>query len=519
MKTINVVSYQRVSTQKQETERQQKEIEDYCKIKKFNLITEFVEKESGLKEQRTELTNLLNFCKEKNNQVDYVMVVELSRLGRTKELLNTKDKLHSYGVGIIALKENLTSLNQDKTVNQNVNMIFGIMSSMNEYEVDVIKGRMRGGRITKTSQGFYMNNPKVAYGYIVENIRLVINPDEAGIINEMVEMFLSGKGTYTIAKHLNQKGIVTRLNKTWYPNVIYQILTNQNLIGKRIYLGVEYECPAILDQKTFDKIQERLKNNSNKQGINKKHDYLFDKQIIKCGVCGRFYYPTLRKGGKQSVYSCTSNIYPYTKCGNRGLGITKLENSITDYIFKYFSEIIVDQLKKQNFTSEIKKLEDNLNPRKIYLKKRLNREDILLEERLNGSISSEKYHEKLKVVKNEIENVNSEISKIEKEIDEINEVQKKQTDILEIEKLLKTDNANSKKYIRSIIDEITIYPADKVMSKYPNDHSFKLILKIQRQYFTIYLSHRSIGYEPIFPDYAKYKDFFKEYNYQPILLK
>lgn len=507
---MNVVAYQRVSTQKQETERQQKEISDYCKINKFNLITEFVEKESGLKEQRTELTNLLNFCENKNNQVDYVMVVELSRLGRTKELLNTKDKLHSYGVGIIALKERLTSLNPDKTVNKNVNMIFGIMSSMNEYEVDVIKGRMRGGRITKTSQGYYMGNPKFAYGYIIKDKKLVINPTEAAVINEMVQMFLGGKGTYSIAKYLNQKGVETRRKTKWFPTVIYQILTNENLIGKRVYLDVEYECPAILDKITFEKIQERLRNKANKQGINQKHEYLFNKQKIECGVCNRSYYPTVRKGGKGSVYSCTSKIYPFKPCGNRGIGITKIESSITDFVFKYFSEVIINNTKNKNFKNDIEKLESKLIENNTFLKKEKSKENILLDLLLNGSITDDVYKERLKIVKNEILNLSTKIEKIESELYAIKEIEKKQSNIEEIYKIFIKDGTNKKEYVTQIIDKIIIHPEpNKVMSNFSNDNCFRIEIIITGIAYTIYLSQRSKSYETEFDDEKIVKDALK----------
>ena len=155
-----------------------------------------------------------------------------------------------------------------------------------------------------------------------------------------------------------------------------------------------------------------------------------------------------------------------------------------------------------------------------FLKKELSKEDIAIEERLNNNLSSEKFTKNLNIIKREIEKLKSEINKIENERTELKEIERKQTDLEEIEKLLKTDKINSKKYVRSIIDQITIYPEpDKKMSSYSNDNCFKLILKIQRQYFTIYMSQRSKSYEPIFPDYAKYKEFFKEYGYQPILLK
>lgn len=509
MEPIKVVSYQRVSTQKQETDRQHKELIEFCDYKKYELVREFIEKESGLKDDRKELKSMLDFIKE-TPEIEFVIVNEFSRLGRTKDVLNTRDFLHSKKVGLISLKENLYSLNPDKTINSTTQMVLEILASVNSAEVDTIKYRMKSGRINKTSQGYWMGNPKYPYGYMIQEKRLVINPVESEVIHQMVEMYLNGKGTHQIAKYLNQKGIQTRTNKKWYPAVVYQILTNENLIGKRVYLGVEYDCPAILDKKTFNKVQETAGSKKNKQGINQKHEYLLDKQKIVCGVCGRSYYPNIRRGKTDSAYMCTSNIYPFVRCGNRGININKLESTITDYILKYYSEIIVENIKEQDFTNEIKSLTKTLKENSEFLKKEENKESILLDNLLNGNIKNEVYQQRIDIIKKEKIQLEGIISTTQKKLDEIKELERKSTNLHELSKQIQSDKTNARKYIRSIVDSVTLIPEpNKVMSNYKNDVCFKVVVEIGRTKNVLYLSHRSKSYEPVFPDYSKLKVAFE----------
>ena len=87
-----VVILARVSTDKQEYERQLVELRDYCAKVGWEVVREFANKVSGAKrnEERPEIVELIEFVK--SNDIRRVVCLEISRLGRnTLEALRTPD--------------------------------------------------------------------------------------------------------------------------------------------------------------------------------------------------------------------------------------------------------------------------------------------------------------------------------------------------------------------------------------------------------------------------------------------
>ena len=88
-----VVIYSRVSTDIQNTERQELNLIDYCKRNDLEVVKLYSEKISGIKksDDRPELKSLLMFVTDKTNRIDGVVVTEISRLGRRlSSVLDTK---------------------------------------------------------------------------------------------------------------------------------------------------------------------------------------------------------------------------------------------------------------------------------------------------------------------------------------------------------------------------------------------------------------------------------------------
>ena len=71
--------YIRVSTDKQEYDRQLNELKMYAKKEKIKIAYIFEEKESGFNSARPEYNKLMNLTKD---QIDIVLIWELSRLSR-----------------------------------------------------------------------------------------------------------------------------------------------------------------------------------------------------------------------------------------------------------------------------------------------------------------------------------------------------------------------------------------------------------------------------------------------------
>ena len=102
-----VVILARVSTDRQEYQRQVNELTDYCNRAGWNVEDTFCNKVSGAKtiEERQEIQDLIAYVKD--HKISRVVCLEISRLGRntlealqTSEDTNIKDKVN-YGLNLV----------------------------------------------------------------------------------------------------------------------------------------------------------------------------------------------------------------------------------------------------------------------------------------------------------------------------------------------------------------------------------------------------------------------------------
>ncbi len=439
MNKEKVVIYARVSSDSQELDRQINQLSDYCNKNDFKIIKIFQEKISGLKlsDERQELTNLLNFVSVKENDISGVIIWEISRLGRKiSDVYNTIEKLNILKIFVYSFNDRLRTINPDKSINHSSNLILNIMASLGQMERETTISRSKSGLLNSALNGFASGGKYLPYGFRKENKRLVIDKIEEKVIILIFNLYLEGNGTTLICNHLNEKGIPTRYNKIlnenetitrnnftkgkndykWVDGTIYSILTNHLYKGIRIYNETDnvgniikthsIPSPKIIDEEIFDEVQKRLKENYNKIGINQTHKYLFDRQLIFCGICKLNYHPHKRTNGKDNRYICLSRRYKKT-CGNTGIGIDKLNNSVWYFIRR--SENLKRELKKSIDNSKIKINIENLileisKLNKIIDNLNLN-ENQLLDLYLDGRFSNEILNERIQLLKDKRINV------------------------------------------------------------------------------------------------------------------
>ena len=142
-----VVILARVSTDKQEYQRQVNELTDYCRRVGWSVESVFSNKVSGAKrmEERAEIMDLIAYVKE--NEIDKVVCLEISRLGRnTLEALKVIQCLNENGVSLYVKNYNLETLNPDGRVNPVASLICTILLEIASMERLTIKERMASGR-------------------------------------------------------------------------------------------------------------------------------------------------------------------------------------------------------------------------------------------------------------------------------------------------------------------------------------------------------------------------------------
>ena len=137
---MSKIGYIRVSTEPQETARQQEIMCDYQVDRIFS------EKLSGVNTDRPQLRAMLDYVREG----DTLYVESISRLGRsTKDLLNIIDTLTDKGVTLISHKEKIDTYTPTGI------FMLTVFAALSQLEREQLKQRQREGIETAKTQGKY----------------------------------------------------------------------------------------------------------------------------------------------------------------------------------------------------------------------------------------------------------------------------------------------------------------------------------------------------------------------------
>lgn len=146
-KMDKVVIFARVSTDRQEYQRQLVELREYCAKAGWQVVREFASKISGAKrnDERPEIMEMIDYIKA--NAIDRVVVLEISRLGRnTLEALKVIQNLNDNGVSLYIKNYNLETLTPSGQVNPVASLICTILIEIAQMERLTIRERMTSGR-------------------------------------------------------------------------------------------------------------------------------------------------------------------------------------------------------------------------------------------------------------------------------------------------------------------------------------------------------------------------------------
>ena len=137
---MSKIGYIRVSTEHQETARQQEIMCDYQVDRIFS------EKLSGVNANRPQLKAMLEYVRED----DTLYVESISRLGRsTRDLLNIIDTLTDKGVTLVSHKENID------TDTPKGKFMLTVFAALSQLEREQLKLRQREGIEIAKAQGNY----------------------------------------------------------------------------------------------------------------------------------------------------------------------------------------------------------------------------------------------------------------------------------------------------------------------------------------------------------------------------
>lgn len=299
--------YCRVSTEDQEKEGSSLDTQrEACLVKAEELGYEvpddlnFTETYSGLTLDRPLLSKLrYRAC---NGDIQAIIVLKPDRLSRVGEdilLLAKEFKLNS--MKLILVQEQWDDTLQGKLVA----FMLGWAAEM--YVSSTVEATRRAKKKLVENGIFPQGTGKGLYGYKwdKENKKRIPIEHEAETVKRIFTMLGGGISCFSVAKTLNEKGVLTKSGCKWHPRTIQRIATNMAYIGMT-YFGktsgsqktklvkqpeenwklLPNATPAIINKELFDQVQKIREQDREFHRAKSKHDYLL-RSHIKCGYCSR----------------------------------------------------------------------------------------------------------------------------------------------------------------------------------------------------------------------------------------
>lgn len=192
---MKVGIYARVSTDEQKTNDQQiEELKEYCKLYKHEIVAEYRDKESGLTTKRKDFKRMLKDVE--NHNIEGIVVWKFDRLSRSlMDLNNIVNFFKEHNVQLLSKHELVdTSKPEGK-------LLFNILGSIAEFEVDTIRKRTELGLKRAKREGKLCHRPRKEID--VKKVKKGI--EDGYTLEEIARM---QKMTYvTLKKRLDESGL------------------------------------------------------------------------------------------------------------------------------------------------------------------------------------------------------------------------------------------------------------------------------------------------------------------------
>ena len=166
-----VVIFARVSTNGQDYDRQINELTALAQKNDWKVSAIFSEKISGAKKntERKELSKMIEYINA--NNIDMVIVTELSRLGRdTLQVLEVIENFNKLGISLYIQNYHIETLTEDGKINSMSQFLITILAEVARMERKTIRERVESGYNNYRANGGKVGR-KVGYRKSDEEIK------------------------------------------------------------------------------------------------------------------------------------------------------------------------------------------------------------------------------------------------------------------------------------------------------------------------------------------------------------
>lgn len=354
MKGNRVATYARFSSSLQREESiqaQERAMKKYCEDNGYIIVASYRdEARSATSDNRPQFLQAI--ADSGKNMFDILLVHKLDRFSRNRyDSAIYRSKLKKNGVRVHSVLERLDDSPESI-------ILEALLEGMSEYYSRNLSREVSKGLLENFYAGKFTGG-LTPYGFSVdENMKYIINEEEAPAIRLAFSMYAKGRGYSEILKTLDEKGYKSRKGEPFSKAWLNSALRNEKYHGVYVYRkqnprrnsfnhGMSTEtlrmvggCPAIVSDELFEKVQHQMKLNSyycfREAEKVAKGGFPLLRGITFCGECGKRMAINTRTSGRKkeqvSTYRC---FLPKHVCRNREFNKKYLEDYVVMLLEKY----------------------------------------------------------------------------------------------------------------------------------------------------------------------------------------
>lgn len=415
---MKAVILARVSTREQEEghsiDAQIMRLRKYCEKKELEIIQEFVFVESSTRGDRPEFYKMIDFIKQQKQKVALVCD-KVDRLQRSFKEVPILEELRRAGK--LVLHFNVEGQVLDENANSSQIMAYQMFVMMAENYTNCISDNVKRSFEKKLQEGTILGTAPIGYLNTKDEngkTTVILDSQRAFLVKKIFEEYSTG--VYSL-KELRNKTIEWGLKNKTKSNTYLSVSQIDKILKDSFYYGLmkrkglyyQHIYKPLISKELFLACQNVREGRSKVYAKETRTPFIF-KGLIKCKHCGCSISPEIKKG--KYVY-LRPNSKPNCNCKT-----IKEEEAlkVVNKVFKsmYFAPELLQDLKstlrasvdakKDYNSSAVRTLQRQYNE----IQKKL---DVLLEVRLEQSITKDEYDKKSNALRAEQYNIETRLSK------------------------------------------------------------------------------------------------------------
>ena len=325
------VAYARYSSAGQRDvsiEQQLADIRAFAKREGYTLVHEYADHaRSGFKNAAARTAFQSMMAAAESGSFDTVISWKVDRFGRNREESALfKGRLRRFGVKVLYAMEPIPEGSAGV-------LLEGMLEATAEWYSRQLSENVTRGMVDNAQRCLYNGTKVIGYARGPDG-HYAILPEEAAVVRNIFDLYVSGWSAARICKQLNDQGLKTSRGEAFSPGTLLRIISNERYTGVYIWgdIRVPDGMPAIIDKRTFEEAQ-RMKRKTARHIEQNAVDYLLTGKAF-CGYCGAAMIGdsgTSKDGSRHHYYTCQGKK---AKKGCRKKSVRKelLESVVLDNI-------------------------------------------------------------------------------------------------------------------------------------------------------------------------------------------